>query len=146
MLLISHRGNLNGSNPKLENSEAYILAALKKGFDVEVDFWKEKDGDIYLGHDAPTYKVNMIFLTDYKDKFWIHCKNLAALHHMKNLEGFNYFWHQTDDYTLTSKGYIWTYPDKPVTEKNIIVIFGKMAKENLPNCFGVCSDYVEEYK
>ena len=24
----------------------------------------------------------------------------------------NYFWHQTDDFTLTSHGYIWTYPGK----------------------------------
>ena len=23
---------------------------------------------------------------------------------------FNYFWHQNDKFTLTSKGYIWTFP------------------------------------
>lgn len=33
----------------------------------------------------------------------------------------NCFWHQEDDYALTSSGYIWTYPDKLLTDKSIIV-------------------------
>jgi hypothetical protein len=145
MLLISHRGNLTGPNLKMENSEAYILTALEKGFDVEVDVWKDAGNDIYFGHNAPTYKINLDFLVYHKNKLWIHCKNLLALDYMLTMDGFNYFWHQTDDYTLTSKGFMWTYPNKPVTEKNVIVIFGRVAKENLPNCFGICSDYVAEY-
>ena len=38
MIFISHRGNLSGPNPKLENSINYINEALKK-FDVEIDLW-----------------------------------------------------------------------------------------------------------
>jgi hypothetical protein len=26
----------------------------------------------------------------------------------------HYFWHQEDDYTITSKGFIWVYPGKPL--------------------------------
>ena len=37
MLLISHRGNLNGIQKKRENSPTYINEALSKGYDVEVD-------------------------------------------------------------------------------------------------------------
>ena len=34
------------------------------------------------------------------------------------------FRHQEDDVTLTSRGYMWTYPGKPLTEKQIgYVIF-----------------------
>ena len=52
MLYISHRGNLNGINPKQENKPSYILNALERSFDVEVDIWFVK-GKFYLGHDEP---------------------------------------------------------------------------------------------
>ena len=35
MILISHRGNLNGKKVDEENSPKYIEKALKEGFDVE---------------------------------------------------------------------------------------------------------------
>lgn len=146
MLLISHRGNLNGSNSGLENSELYIVAALEKGFEVEIDVWKNENGDLYLGHDVPTYKTNLDFLDKYKDKLWIHCKNLLALDYLLTLDGFNFFWHESDDYTLTSKKYIWTYFNKSVLGKNVIVVKEKIDKDQLPNCFGICSDFVEFYR
>ena len=37
MFLISHRGNLNGPNIKDENNPDYIMEALSKDFDVEID-------------------------------------------------------------------------------------------------------------
>ncbi len=145
MLLISHRGNLNGPNSELENSPEYIESALKQGFDVETDIWAN-GSELFLGHDQPQYKINLDFLNSYKDRLFIHCKSLEALDYMSNLDGFNYFWHQNDDYTLTSKGYIWTYPNKSVTKKNILVIKEKINKDKLPNCLGICSDYVFLYK
>ena len=39
MLLISHRGNLNGPDKKFENHPKYIQNAIKKGFDVEIDIY-----------------------------------------------------------------------------------------------------------
>lgn len=146
MLLISHRGNLNGPKPELENRESYIEAALLAGFDVETDLWGDDNGQIYLGHDRPTYKTSWEFLTAHKEKLWVHCKNLKALDFIAKQSGFNYFWHQTDDYTLTSKGYIWTYPGKPVLKSNVIVVWGDISKADLPDCMGVCSDYVAKYK
>jgi hypothetical protein len=146
MLFISHRGNLIGPDLGLENSEEYILAALAKGFDVEVDIWRESNDDLYLGHDKPAHKTILDFLTKNREKLWIHCKNLCALNFFLLQDGFNFFWHESDDYTLTSKGFIWTYFDKPVMDKNVIVIKGRPDKENLPKCFGICSDFVEVYK
>ena len=52
MIYISHRGNLNGINPKQENKPSYIFNALERSFDVEVDVWFVK-GKFYLGHDEP---------------------------------------------------------------------------------------------
>jgi len=37
MILISHRGNINGQNLEKENSPDYVLEALSKNYDVEVD-------------------------------------------------------------------------------------------------------------
>ena len=34
MRLISHRGNIEGSNPDLENTTPYIESAINSGFDV----------------------------------------------------------------------------------------------------------------
>ena len=39
MILISHRGNLNGPDPSKENKPSYITNAIRTGFQVEVDFW-----------------------------------------------------------------------------------------------------------
>ena len=60
MIFISHRGNLSGPNPKLENSINYINEALKK-FDVEIDLWFHQR-KFYLGHDMPQYEVDINFL------------------------------------------------------------------------------------
>ena len=62
MVLISHRGNLTGSNPERENSQTYIQEALNKGFNVEVDVWVVNN-QIYLGHDAPQYLIDKILFT-----------------------------------------------------------------------------------
>jgi hypothetical protein len=39
MILIAHRGNLDGPNPSMENHPDYIDAAINAGFHVEVDLW-----------------------------------------------------------------------------------------------------------
>ena len=39
MILISHRGNLNGPKPDQENSPNYINNAISKGYNVEIDVW-----------------------------------------------------------------------------------------------------------
>jgi hypothetical protein len=51
MKLISHRGNLIGPNV-LENSPKFLIQAIEKGFDVEVDI-RLIDKKWYLGHDNP---------------------------------------------------------------------------------------------
>ena len=66
MKLISHRGNLEGENPLLENSPEYIDEAIESGFDVEVDVRCE-DHQFYLGHDDPQYYVPMSWLVKRKD-------------------------------------------------------------------------------
>ena len=56
MILISHRGNIDGVKPTKENSPEYILEAISLGYDVEIDVWKV-DGKWFLGHDEPEYAI-----------------------------------------------------------------------------------------
>jgi hypothetical protein len=77
MIYIAHRGNLYGPNHKRENAPDYIMEALGAGFHVELDLWVLPDGKLMLGHDGPQYEIEADFLKNYK--FWVHCKNLAAL-------------------------------------------------------------------
>jgi len=144
MFLISHRGNTKGISPSLENNPGHLKEVLQAGFDIEIDVWSEKD-KLYLGHDYPQYSVNIEFLKN--EKLWCHAKNLEALEVMLG-EGVHCFWHQEDDFTLTSKGHIWTYPNKLVGKKSIIVC--KDLKETLYysklNIAGICSDFIEAIK
>ena len=152
MKLIAHRGNVTGPNLLRENSLEYIDDAIKLGYDVEIDVrhieWEQQ---LYLGHDECQYPVSMLWLQQRKDKLWIHCKNLSSLRVFSDSPvNFNYFWHQTDDFTLTSCGYIWTYPGKPHTYKSVIVMpecsldKGMLSTMKDYDCYGICSDYVGE--
>lgn len=140
MKLISHRGNLSGPNPSKENSPDYISQAINKGFDVEVDVWGRKS--LWLGHDRPEYPCPINFLVSNRDKLWIHCKNQEAIFILINFNTLNFFYHQEDDCTLTSKGFIWTYPNKNVCNQSVLVI-DDATKYNGPKCFGLCSDKIK---
>lgn len=145
MIKIAHRGNQNGPAEN-ENEPHQIVSTIAVGYNVEVDVWKMSDG-IYFGHDEPKYLVDEQYLLAVKDEAWFHCKNLEALNFFKNnFPDFKYFWHQEDDYTLTSNGYIWTYPGQEVTENSIVVDLGVPDLSQykvLP--YAICSDYVERF-
>tara|TARA_B100001250_G_C19778610_1_gene780791 strand:- start:543 stop:974 length:432 start_codon:yes stop_codon:yes gene_type:complete len=141
MILISHRGNLNGPIPERENSPEYINHAIKKGYNVEIDVWF-KNKSFYLGHDKPMYKVKTNYLIN--KKLWCHAKNLEALEVLKKAKA-HFFWHQKDDIVLTSKGYFWTYPGKKLFKNSICVLPENSNKKKF-ECFGICSDYIENYK
>jgi len=146
MKLISHRGNINGRFESYENEPTYIDKAIKEGYDVEIDVWFV-DNVLFLGHDKPQYKVDFRWFKDRLIKLWIHCKDLESMVFLAECGyEFNYFWHQEDDVTLTSKKYIWTYPGKKLTSKSIAVMPEITTNWNIDNCNGICSDKISEYK
>jgi hypothetical protein len=137
MLKIAHRGNTNGPSWK-ENQPIYIDEALAKGFDAEIDLWMLR-GKLWLGHDAAQYLVSHEWLAERSRNLWIHCKNLEALQYMAEQESqFNYFWHESDAYTLTSWDFIWAYPGQPVSNLTVIV---DLENSSEYDCYGICSDY-----
>ena len=57
----------------------------------------------------------------------------------------NYFYHQTDDVTITSSGFFWTYPGKELTQNSIAVMPEKEKFENINIAYGICTDFVSKY-
>jgi hypothetical protein len=143
MKLIAHKGNVNGPNPSTENTPQQIEWCIENGYDVEIDvrYNVEKD-KFYLGHDESKYEINWWWLAGKLEHLWIHCKDLTTLHEFtSNTSGYNYFWHQGDDYTLTSQGQIWASSGKPYKEDTVIVVENPEDVKEY-DCYGICSDYV----
>ena len=144
MKYISHRGNIDGKQLPNENEPSYIDIALSKGYDVEIDIWVIDNG-YYLGHDGPTYNITQNWLLQRIDKIWIHCKNIGAVELFATLDNFNYFWHEEDQMTLTSKNYIWAYPGIDV--KGSIMVLPELNSGNTTeDQIGICSDNIERYR
>ena len=143
MIKISHRGNINGPDPENENTIGSISLAIQRGYSVEIDTWVI-DGKIYFGHDKPITLINESVIDKIGDRGWFHCKNLEALTFLSKFKDINYFYHNNDDYTLTNKNYIWTYPGKEIS-KNCIMVNLSMPNLNNLNVWpaGICSDYMD---
>lgn len=137
MKIISHRGNLSGKDLGRENKHHAIDECIEMGIDVEVDFWYI-NGEFFLGHDNPETKIDEIFLISRKKHLWIHSKNFEAVECLSSYKELNWFWHETDKLTLTSKNKIWCYPGTYV-KNGITVELGK--KTIIPPVLGVCTDY-----
>ena len=118
MKLIAHRGLFNGPDLLLENKPEQIELAIKLGFDVEVDVWYINNA-LYLGHDYPAYEIPLEFLQ--RKEIWAHAKDLPALQYMLD-NNVHCFWHEVDQRTLTSKGYIWTYPEEETLSRSVLVV------------------------
>lgn len=150
MLVISHRGNLTGSDPNLENKPSHIDFCITSwSMNIEVDLWVVDKG-LFLGHDEPQYKINSKWLEIRCNFLWIHCKNIEALGFCQNYpwdHAVNYFWHENDQYTLTSKGYIWANLNCDVVlPSRAITVLPELNDINLNKFYGVCTDFPLEYK
>lgn len=145
MILIAHRGNLNGPGHH-ENSPSYVAECIVFGVDCEVDVW-ERRGKLFLGHDRPMHEITDKFLDVCAGKLWCHAKNIEALRTLRRLE-LTYFWHQTDAVAVTSRGYWWYYPSDRAQKDGINVLpeLHGLKASNLKGCEGICSDYILKYK
>lgn len=144
MILIAHRGNIDGKVVDLENRPDYVDRAIALNYDVEIDLWVT-NGFLYVGHDSGQYQISWEWLRQRMQRLWVHCKSIEAVEKLNATpEPYNYFWHETDTLTLTSAGYIWAYPSKqPI--KNSIAVLPEVNDEDTTFCQGICSDYIVRY-
>ena len=152
MRFIAHRGNTSGPNPETENTTLAIDKAISQGFDSEIDVWTF-NGKIFLGHDAPSFEIDMEWIEERRDALWVHCKNIESVIYFSKYDSifgstipaFNFFWHETDRITLTSKGAIWAYPgNQPI--HGSIAVMPELNDDDLSDCLGICSDYISNYR
>ena len=142
MHLISHRGNLTGKKPELENTPDYINAALAQGYKCEVDIFGYHN-KLYLGHDDAQIETSVSYLQ--QDSIIAHAKNLDALAAMLQAN-IHCFYHHNDNYTLTSRNWIWAFPGKPGTFVHpCIAVLPENYATDVTDFDGVCSDFIEQY-
>ena len=152
MLIISHRGNLNGPASCKENRSTSIDMAIKYGYDVEIDLFY-KENELYLGHDEPLEKVSSEWLNNRGVHLWIHCKNFSCLETLnKHHTSLNFFWHCNDSYTITKKGTIWCLAGEDLIYNSIAVLperkIGVNYQEFNPENIliqGICTDHPHEF-
>ena len=145
---IAHRGLLNGPDSVLENHPEQLLKAAAMGYGIECDlryitgtWWLGHDYGKYQ-IDMEFFKA-VAFGKEGDDikhspRIWIHCKTLETLqemHRMRNLfrinpstfemsksglfwHNLNWFYHETDNATITSNGIVWTHPKAHFVPKN----------------------------
>lgn len=161
MNIISHRGNLTGSDPYRENHPDYIdkaIAALNphnyRSGVVEVDVWGDTGNDyriiqdgLFLGHDFPSHKVNEDWLRKRSKSLILHCKNIEAvdcLLRARNLRGLDveWFWHENDKMTITNRGRLWMYPGNHHPAATTVLL-GKPDRDTMPKTpmAGICTDH-----
>ena len=141
MIIISHRGNTNGRDESNENSLSYIDKAINLGFEVEIDLWV-LNNELYLGHDSPENNVSIDWLNYRKNKLWVHSKNVDSLEYLYNTD-LNFFWHDLDKTTITSKNFFWSQPN--IYLKNGVTVELNYKKINY-EVLGICTDYPILYK
>jgi hypothetical protein len=149
MLIISHRGNLDGPNPEIENKPSHIEDCIGWGYDVEIDL-RKVGSKLYLGHDEPQYEIDWNWLLERRKNLWVHCKDADAFDAALKTRVLNCFWHNTDDYTLTSYNIVWAYPGKRPSGAMCIAVLPETIwnKEEVEKMefYGVCTDYVKKYE
>ena len=104
MIKIAHRGNTIGIDVERENTPAHIDHALSLGYFVETDVWYIS-GDFFLGHDEPLHIISLSKLKH--PKIICHAKSADTLLELLRHPEIHCFWHQSDEYTLTSKNWVW---------------------------------------
>lgn len=151
MIIISHRGNLNGPNEYCDNNVHHINMLLDNNKHVEIDVWYI-DNKWFIGHDKPVHNVGIDFLK--RQNLWLHAKNIDAACMLRTLD-VNYFSHDNDLYVLTSKLFMWvhhkfdlsTISDEILLNFVVVVLPEKSTIDIklLRKCYAICTDYVCEY-
>lgn len=143
MILISHRGNINGPDSQLENHPTRIDNAIGRGYDCEIDV-RVIDNKIYLGHDESKHLIDIGWLHKRRDSLWIHCKDLITLSKFNTCYNYlNYFFHESDLGVLTSHHYIWSTNN---INNGILVMPESFDTKVNEYTLGVCSDYIKNYE
>lgn len=153
--LICHRANLMGPSDAENKLCSIMNCLLNYNYDVEIDI-HFIDGVIHVGHDLPakfimTTQDFLNTFSSYKERLWLHCKNIESIILFSELDvKFNFFGHTDDEFVLTSYGYIFTRPNV-IHKKSIVVMPELIINDNKINIDhfnseGILTDYPIQYE
>lgn len=152
--IIAHRGQINGPLTSGENNPNQILSNIDSHPYLinEIDIWLNQS--IYVGHDFPRYEIDMDFLINNSAKLILHIKNIdftsnKVVHNLEKIsKNCHIFCHEHDDFTITSRNWIWLHPRNGIKENCIAVMPEKYLNldsiedlKKLSKAKGICTDY-----
>lgn len=153
--LICHRANLLGPSNRENELSSIMDCLLNYRYDVEIDV-HFIDNILHVGHNLPakftiTIEDFLKTFSSYKQRLWVHCKNIESIIAFSQLDvKFNFFGHSDDEFVLTSYGHIFTRPN--VINQNAIVVMPELIFNddiiNVDhfNCKGILTDYPIKYE
>lgn len=147
MILISHRGNIDSIQKNRENTHSYIQEALDKGYDVEIDVWRQNN-QLFLGHDGPELAVELSWLNKHGHGLWIHTKNFDALNYLISHD-LKVFFHEKEKHTIINNcNMIWSHDLTEANSNSIIPLLSRhhMHFHEMFKVAGICSDFIGLYK
>ncbi|CAB5221562.1 hypothetical protein UFOVP245_188 [uncultured Caudovirales phage] len=103
MIIISHRGLVDGDDPTKENNPTAIAAALGEFFLVYIDLWMV-EGKPFLGTDGPVYPMPEDFI---HNPDVILCPRDRMAVNFVAIRDAHFVIPTTGDYTLTSYKWLW---------------------------------------
>lgn len=141
-----------------DNEQEYIEYAIKNtSYSVEVDVRSGPEGGLWVGHDECEYAFPNEWLLE--SKLIIHCKDFASLNLMRHFgTKIEFFYHENDPLTMTSKGNIWVHPSQVLARADIpwasYVVLPPITPDKLVRNYlsvgmmqqfsGVCTDFPKE--
>jgi hypothetical protein len=116
-LRVYHRGN-SARDLSVENNPKKLLELVRRGRHIELDIWTVGN-KLFVGHDRPDVEVTYDWLLAVEPRALIHCKDgrtFSVLRRYFACRGIaaNLFYHTSEDYALSTGGWVITYPGKPV--------------------------------
>ena len=147
MQVIAHRANLSGPRGSKENHPDAIGECLAQGFGVELDLWT-LNGEHWLGHDSPTYRIDLSALD--RVAVYFHLKTP----HIPPLANADVFAIDRDPYAITIRGRIWTNYGQPASSVGIMCapeLVGadeplEQFMNRITGAFGICTDFPARVK
>ncbi len=110
MLIISHRGNLNGPEGSGDCDRDRVLLALRLGFDVEIDV-RCHQRECWVGHDEPLYRLSEL-VVPISARIWFHAKDLESFRQVVS-HGRMAFAHAVDAFVpVVNTDAIWVHPNQ----------------------------------
>ena len=146
MILISHRGNINGVEGK-ENHPDYIDRAIEKGYDVEIDVRQDNRTGYYLGHEQMKHHLEKSGLIGLKQNLSRPAQDFGSLEILLILV-LRVFYHDKELHTIIGNTQvIWSHNIEEASQNSIIPlleldklqVWKDMIDEDV---YGICSDYV----